>query len=211
MFFFIFFYDWVHHCGPLKVHLCRHHSIYKSSYVYMSFCKYHLLVTPLKYTDSWGKNTIHCSFYSSRRHLSLYIFTVPVLLPPSPLSGKTEFMSPCISLRQTDGYTQRLRRTYTARHSDCSFYAILFMLYSLMLDSEAFFFSCAHYCSVSLLSPFYHDIFTYFSIFLFCRTFLFICSHFPPILSSNPLQCFTTTTPFVSLIVTLLSSFSVLP
>ena len=85
---------------------------------------------------------------------------------PPPLSGKAEFMSPCISPRQTDGYTRRPRRTYTARQSDCSFYATLFMLYSIMLDSEAFFFSCAHYCSVSLLSPLFLTGFTYFSIAL---------------------------------------------
>lgn len=31
--------------------------------------------------------------------------------PPLSLSGKTEFMSPCVSRRHTDGYTQTLRRT----------------------------------------------------------------------------------------------------
>lgn len=110
--------------------------------------------------------------------------------PPLPLSGKTEFMSPCISLRQTDGYTRRPRRTYTARQSDCSFYATLFMLYSLMLDSEALFFSCAHYCSVSLLSLFIpHWFYSFLNCSSLCYIVLFIGFHLQLILPSNPLQC----------------------
>lgn len=122
----------------------------------MRFCEYHLFVTPSERTQSLAlsppqEDICHFPFLQE---------------PPPPLSGKAEFMSPCISPRQTDGYTRRPRRTYTARQSDCSFYATLFMLYSIMLDSEAFFFSCAHYCSVSLLSPLFLTGFTYFSIAL---------------------------------------------
>lgn len=77
-------------------------------------------------------------------------------------------MSPSISLRQSDGYTQGHRRTYTARQSDCSFYATLFMLYSLILDSEAFFFLCATlFLSVSLLSLFLLVLFPYYSTLFF--------------------------------------------
>lgn len=47
-------------------------------------------------------------------------------------------MSPCVSRRLTDGYTQTLHPyTNTARQSDCSVYATLFMLYSVP-KSEAF-------------------------------------------------------------------------
>lgn len=86
---------------------------------------------------------------------------------PPPLSGKMEFMSPYISLRQTEGYTQGLRRTYTARQSDCSFYATLFMLCSLMLDTvvKLSFFSHVHIIALSHC----YFLFSYFSVFSFLK------------------------------------------
>lgn len=125
--------------------------------------------------------------YFSRRRLSLSIFTasIPLLLP---LSSKMEFMSPCISLRQTDDYTQRPRRTYTAWQSDCSFYATLFMLCSHILDIIAFQLSDVPVFSLLYFSPFQH----------LSPHLLFKCSHFPPILPSNPLQ-FITPTPLCQL------------
>lgn len=108
---------------------------------------------------------MHCSHYSSRRLLSLYIFTAPVHVPLAHFSGKTKFMSRCISLRQTDGYTQSIRHTYTARQSYCSFYATLFMLYFFMLDSDSFSFSCPLLRRL-IVSPLLSRYFTYFLFFV---------------------------------------------
>lgn len=121
---------------------------------------------PSEISDSWEKNTIHCSFYFSRRHLSLYIFTPPPQTPAHPLSGKMEFMSPCISLRPTDGYTQRLRRTYTAGQSDCFFCATLFVLYAHVSANyrKLSFFFCEHYSSISLLALLSHGVYLFYSL-----------------------------------------------
>lgn len=100
------------------------------------------------------ERTLPCSLYSSRRHLSLSILFVTFPPTSTPLRCKTKFMSPCISLGQTDGFTHRPRRIHTARQSDCFFYATLFMLYSLILDTEALFF-CTLLLFVSLLWLFF--------------------------------------------------------
>lgn len=105
---------------------------------------------------------------------------------PPPLSGKMEFMSPYISLRQTEGYTQGLRRTYSKTKwllLLCHFvYAVLS---HVRYCSEAFFFSHVHIISLSHC----YFLFSYFSGFFFyfiLKTFIFMF-HFPSTLLPNPL------------------------
>lgn len=144
-------------------HLSRQHSIYKRSYSMFMWAFANIISLWRLWVE---EKTQSIALSTPQEDICHFTFSqTPSFFSPPPLSGKTEFMSPCISLRQTEGYTQGLRRTYTARQSDCSFYATLFMLCSLMLDSEAFFFSCANYCSVSLLLFSFFPIFSVFSLF----------------------------------------------
>lgn len=108
-------------------------------------------------------------------------------------------MSPCISLRQTDGYTQRPRHTYTARQGDCSVYATLFMLYSLLV--KLFFFSRVHIIAFTVIPLFILLFSIPLVIFTYCLIYLFYAMYF----FSYSFRI--TPTHFVSLILTSSSSF----
>lgn len=114
--------------------------------------------------------------YSSRRHLSLSIFTAPSPSRLPPLSGRTEFTSSCISPKQTDGYTQRPRRAHT--HKTKWLLLLCHFVYLVLLDTEAFSVHC-----FSFFFPLFFPVpLLTFNFIIYSP--LFTCSHFPQIISS---------------------------